>query len=317
MTQKKLLVAIPCLNEEKTIRKVIDRIPRNIKNISRVDVLVIDDGSNDYTAVEAKKAGAHVLKHHSNHGVGFAFQSAVSFAIKKKYDFMVNIDGDGQFDPLDINKLIDPIIKNKADMVTASRFIDVKFIPKMPKIKLYGNYMMSYLISKLVRKKFYDVSCGFRCYSRESLFRLNLHGAFTYTQETFLDFAVKKLLIKEIPIKVIYFEDRKSRIADSIIKYAINTAIIIFRGYRDYFPLRFFWSIAFVFLIPSIIMFFIFFLNYALTGRFTGYLFAGFGAAFFAAMAIVFFLIGIVTDMLDRIRVNQERVLYLLKNINL
>jgi glycosyltransferase involved in cell wall biosynthesis len=226
---------------------------------------------------------------------------------------MVNIDGDRQFNPEDIAKLVKHVVAGEADMVTASRFIDPSFTPAMPPVKLFGNHMMSLLISSLVGRKYADVSCGFRCYNRESLLKLNLHGAFTYTQETFLEFAVKRVEIKEVPIEVVYFPDRQSRVAGSIVKYAINTAKIIFRGYRDYFPLRFFWGLSVIFALPSLLLSLVFFGHYWLTGRFSGYLFAGFSSAFLLIMATVFFVLGIVTDMLDRIRSNQERILYLLK----
>lgn len=309
----RLLVAIPCLNEGKTIAQVVQEVPKSISGLSLVHVVVIDDGSTDDTSQQATQAGAKVVRHTRNRGVGAAFQSAVSYAIDHGYDLMVNIDGDRQFNPADIPKLVDPIVKGEADMVTASRFIDSDLIPDMPKVKLIGNRMMSYLISKLVRRKFADVSCGFRCYSRESLLRLNLQGAFTYTQETFLDFAAKRMEIKEVPIKVAYFADRKSRVAGSIVKYAINTAKIIFRGFRDYFPLRFFLGIASVLALPGLLLGFMFFLNFLLTGKFTGYLFAGFISAFLLILALIFAVLGIVTDMLDRIRVNQERILYILR----
>ena len=161
--------------------------------------------------------------------------------------------------------------------------------------------------------KFHDVSCGFRCYSREALLHINLHGAFTYTQETFLDLCYKKLKIVEIPISVVYFADRKSRVAGSIIKYAINTSKIIFRGYRDFYPLRFFWSISAIIFIIAIAFASLFFGHFILTGKFTGYLFAGFTSGFLFILTVVFFVLGIVTDMLDRIRANQDRVLYFLK----
>jgi len=311
--QNRLLIAIPCLNEAATISQVVRDIPRVIPGVDCIDVLIVDDGSTDNTGSEAKNAGAEVLRHQRNQGVGSAFQSAVNYAVEHGYDLMVNIDGDRQFNPADIQKLVTPVIEGEADLVTASRFVDSSFTPMMPKVKLVGNHMMSYLISKLVRQKFADVSCGFRCYSRESLLRLNLNGAFTYTQETFLDFAVKRMVIKEVPIEVVYFADRKSRVAGSIVKYAINTAKIIFRGYRDYYPLRFFWGIATVFAVPALILALIFFVHYLITDTFTGYLFAGFGSAFLFSMATVFFVLGIVTDMLDRIRTNQERILYMLK----
>lgn len=316
MTTLRLLVAIPCLNEAATISQVVRDVPRTIPGVMQVDVIVVDDGSTDSTSSEAKEAGALVLRHSRNLGVGKAFQTAVNYAVENKYDLMVNIDGDRQFNPQDIPKLVMPVISAQADMVTASRFINVEFTPDMSKVKLVGNHMMSYLISQLVRQNFHDVSCGFRCYSREALLQLNLHGAFTYTQETFLHFAVNRLTIMEVPIPVIYFADRKSRVAGSIAKYAVNTAKIIFRGYRDYYPLRFFWGIALAFALPAIILATIFFGHYFISGVFTGYLFAGFLSAFFTIMATVFFVLGIVADMLDRIRSNQERILYRLKKRN-
>lgn len=312
-TSLRLLIAIPCLNEAATIRSLVEDIPRNIDGVASVDILVVDDGSIDDTSSEAKLGGAKVVSHRVNKGVGTAFQTAVNYAVDNMYDLMVNIDGDRQFNPQDIPKLVRPILAFEADMVTASRFIDPKFVPDMPKVKLTGNYMMSFLISSLVGRKYADVSCGFRCYNRESLLKLNLHGAFTYTQETFLEFAAKRVEIKEVPIKVVYYPDRKSRVANSILKYAVNTAKIIFRGYRDYYPLRFFWSLAAVFALPSLLFAVIFFSHYLINGIFTGYLYAGFSSAFLLIIAIVFFVLGIVTDMLDRIRANQERVLYILK----
>ncbi len=309
----RLLVAIPCLNEAETIAAVIKRVPRAIDGVSAIDVLVVDDGSSDATASEARSAGAVLLAHGVNRGVGVAFQSAISYAIEGGYDMMLNMDGDGQFQPEDIPKLVAPIVSGQADMVTASRFLDKSLVPNMPPVKLAGNRMMSWLISGLVRKRFADVSCGFRCYSREALLRINLHGRFTYTQETFLDFAVKNMRICELPVKVLYFEGRKSRVAGSIVKYAFNSASIIFRSYRDYFPLRFFWTLALACAFPGVTFAAVFFGHFLITGAFTGFLFAGFLAAFFIAMTLTFGLVGVVTDMLDRIRANQERILYLLR----
>jgi glycosyltransferase involved in cell wall biosynthesis len=309
----RLLVAIPCLNEAATIRSLIEDIPHVIEGVTAIDVLVVDDGSADQTASEAKAGGAQVISHRFNRGVGAAFQGAVAYAVENHYDLMVNIDGDRQFNPEDIPKLVLPIVAGQADMVTASRFIDPSFTPAMPRVKLLGNHMMSFLISRLVGRKYADVSCGFRCYNRESLLKLNLHGAFTYTQETFLEFAVKRVEIKEVPIEVVYFPDRQSRVAGSIARYAIGAAKIILRGYRDYYPLRFFWGLSAIFALPSLFLAIVFFTHYWLTGVFVGHLYAAFSSAFLLVIAMVFFVLGIVTDMLDRIRTNQERILYLLK----
>jgi glycosyltransferase involved in cell wall biosynthesis len=304
-----LLVAIPCLNEAATIAEVVQAVPRSIPSVGRVDVIVVDDGSTDDTAARAEAAGARVLRHARNRGVGSAFQSAVDYALENDYQLMINIDGDRQFDPQDIPKLVAPIVAGQAEMVTASRFIDPRMIPDMPRVKLHGNRMMSALISSLVRRRFADVSCGFRCYSRDALLRLSLHGAFTYTQETFLDFAAKRVEIAEVPIQVKYFADRKSRVAGSIARYAVNALKIILRGYRDYFPLRFFWGIALALAIPALAFGALFLWHYLTTGKFTGYLYAGFLSAFLTGMSVLFLVVGVVADMLDRIRANQERIL--------
>ena len=305
-----LLIAIPCLNDAETIADVIKRIPLVIVGINQISVLVVDDGSTDNTSQVARENGAFVIRHSINRGVGTAFNTAVNYAIENRFDIMVNLDGDGQFSSEDIPKIAYPIINNEADFVTASRFKDKAFIPVMPRIKLYGNYMMSMLISRLTRIKFHDVSCGFRAYSRETLLQMNLHGFFTYTQETFLDLVSKRMRIVEIPVHVQYFQERKSRVASSILRYAYNTLQIITRVYRDYFPFKFFMFIATFFYIIALFFGTIFFLNYFHTGKFSGFLFAGFLSAFFFVGAFGFSFAAIVMDMLVRIRVNQERIIY-------
>lgn len=309
----RLLVAIPCLNEAKTIAAVIQRIPRSIGSVKEVVVLVVDDGSTDNTSEIAQANGAIVLRHSRNCGVGAAFNTAINYAVENDFDIMVNIDGDGQFAPEDIPKLIKPIINCEADFVTASRFKDKSLWPEMPRVKFLGNHMMSYLISKLCGQKFADVSCGFRAYSKETLLQLNLHGQFTYTQETFLDLISKRLRIVEVPLKVQYFKDRESRVAKSILRYATNTALIITRVYRDYSPFKFFMSVALVFYLFAALFGGAFFINYLNTGKFTGYLFAGFLSGFFTIFGFVFSFAAIVMDMLVRVRVNQEKILYMLK----
>ncbi len=120
--RRTLLIAIPCLNEAKTIAAVVAGLPRNLPGISAIDILVVDDGSSDRSAELASAAGAVILRHSRNRGLGIAFQSAVSYAVQHGYDLMLNVDGDGQFSPNVIVRLIEPIIRGDADMVTGSRF---------------------------------------------------------------------------------------------------------------------------------------------------------------------------------------------------
>ncbi len=309
-----LLVAIPCLNEDKTIRNVIEQIPRDIPKIDGVTVLVVDDGSTDHSCEEALAAGAQIISHGHNRGLGAAFQTALTYATHHGFDVMVNIDADGQFNPTEIAKLIHPITEGRAHMVTASRFLDEKEIAGMSWIKRWGNHRIATIVSHLAGRKFHDVSCGFRAYSREAMLHLNLHGKFTYTQETFLDLSFKGLSIEEVPSSVQYFSNRESRIASSIPKYAVRTLSIILQAYRDYHPLQFFWSLGSLFLLVGLGFGSILLIHYFQSGGFTGQIWSGFVGAVFAFIGLIFYVLGVIADMLDRQRRNQERILYLLKN---
>lgn len=310
---KKLLVAIPAYNEEDKIGEVIQNIPRKISGISKVHVLVIDDGSTDNTAKIAGDLGAEVIKNYFNMGYGVAFGKGLQHALDNNFDLMVSIDGDAQFDPKDIPKLIKPIIENNADLVTASRFINKNYYPRMPLSKFWGNKLMSIFISKLVGKKFYDVSCGFRAYSQKTLFSLNLHGKFTFSQETFIDLSFKRLKIVEVPIKVKYFPSRISKISSNLFKYGINALKIILETYRDYKPFTFFSYIALFFFLISIFFGSILLHTYISLGSFHPNVWSGFVGGTFLFISIIFFIVGISADIIKRIRINQEEILYLLK----
>jgi len=310
---KKLLVVIPAYNEEDKIGEVVQNIPRKISGISKVHVLVIDDGSTDNTAKIAEDLGAEVTRNYFNMGYGVAFDKGLQHALDNNFDLMVSIDGDAQFDPKDIPKLINPIIENNADLVTASRFINKNYYPKMPLSKFWGNKLMSIFISKLVGKKFYDVSCGFRAYSQKTLLSLNLHGKFTFSQETIIDLSFKRLKIVEIPIKVKYFPSRISKISSNLFTYGINVLKIILETYRDYKPFTFFSYIALSFFIISIFFESILLYTYISRGSFSPNIWSGFVGGTFLFISIIFFIVGISADIIKRIRINQEEILYLLK----
>jgi len=301
---KKLLVAIPAYNEEDKIGEVVQNIPRKISGISKVHVLVIDDGSTDNTAKIAEDLGAEVIKNYFNMGYGIAFGKGLQHALDNNFDLMVSIDGDAQFDPKDIPKLIKPIIENNADLVTASRFINKNYYPKMPLSKFWGNKLMSIFISRLVGKKFYDVSCGFRAYSQRTLLSLNLHGKFTFSQETIIDLSFKRLKIVEIPIKVKYFPSRISKISSNLFTYGINALKIILETYRDYKPFTFFSYISLFFFLISIFFGSILLYTYISLGSFHPNIWSGFVGGTFLFISIIFFIVGISADIIKRIRIN-------------
>lgn len=310
----RLCVVMPALNEAATIQGVVARVPREIPGINDVQVVVVDDGSTDTTVEEARAGGAIVVSHPKNKGVGAAFQTGINHALSLGASYVVNVDSDGQFAPEDIPKLLQPLLDGEVDWVSASRFKDRSLVPEMDAVRYYGNKAMSFLISSLTGVRFHDVSCGFRAYSRDVLLQLNLMGEFTYTQESFLDLSFKGLQVKEVPIPVQGTRSHgKSRVAGNIPRYAYNTSKIIFRTFRDYYPMRVFGLGALVALVLATLLGLFLLLHYVQTGHFTPHKWAGFTGAFLGSLGIVLFVTGLLADMFVRVRINQERILYMLK----
>ena len=307
----KLIVIIPAYNEELTIGSVIKSIPEVNGRISKTEILVVNDGSTDNTEKIALENGAIVVNHLSNKGVGMAFRTGIENALKRKADVIVNVDADGQFNPLDVPKLISHILDNKADFVTATRFKNGNLIGSMPFVKKMGNRMFTSLTSFLVGQKFTDTQCGFRAYSREAALRLNLYGKFTYTQEVFLDLANKGLRIMEVPLYVkAKREFGKSKVVKSVPKYIFQALTIIIRSIRDYKPLAFFGVIGLFSLILGLISGGFMIVRYILTGRtspFKSLLIVSVGLT---VLGVLLIILGLIADMLDRQRRIQEDLLY-------
>jgi len=306
-----LLVTLPALNEEQTVGRVIRAVPRTIAGIARTEVLVVDDGSTDDTVDEAARAGAHVIRHATTRGVGGAFHSALTYGLDHGADLIVTIDADGQFNPADIPALIAPVLAGQAEFSTASRFKDPTLTPEMPWSRLWGNRLMSRLVSSLTRQRFYDVSCGMRCYGRRAALQLYLLARFTYTQEVFLNLAFREVRIAEVPIRVRgQREFGTSRVAGSLWRYGLRTAAIIVRSYRDYWPLPFFGAIATGLLACAAGLGGFFLVHYARTGMFRPHTWAGVGAGACIGLAALMLHLGLIGDMLNRHRIYLEELLY-------
>ena len=173
----KVIVMSPAYNEAENIAKVIKGVPREIRGVGEVKVMVIDDHSSDGTAMVAKNAGAdYVFRQKQRSGLGATFKKGIDIALRLGADIIVNIDGDGQFNSKDIPKLIAPILENEADMVTCSRFLQPEMTKNMPWSKRWGNKRFSNLISRITGEKFSDTQCGVRAFSRGAALRLKLKG---------------------------------------------------------------------------------------------------------------------------------------------
>jgi glycosyltransferase involved in cell wall biosynthesis len=316
----KLVVVSICLNEEKTIGEVVERIPEKIEGIDEIEKIVIDDGSSDQTAQEARKAGALVFSNKSQKRLAFSFQKAVKIALKRGADLMVNIDGDLQFMPEQIPQLVEPIIKGEADFVASDRFTDpetgkIRKPPNMSIGKYLGNLLGAKIVGQLSGQHFKDVTCGFRAYNKKALLSLNINSKYTYTQESFQVLASKKIEIASVPVKIKYYPGRKSRVVTSFFKFLFGSAINILRAFRDYAPLAFFFALG----VPAFLLGLgcgIFVLVHWLrTGGFSPYKFLGFAALYFSTLGVVIWLVGVLADMLDRVLNNQEKILKEVKEV--
>lgn len=313
LSAKKLVVILPALNESATIADVIQRIPRSIMGITAVEVIVVDDGSTDETALLSRQCGAEVVRHPTNLGVGAAFASGIEAALQRGADVIVNMDADGQFRPEDIPELIAPIVRDGYGFATCTRFADRDKLPQMPGIKLWGNRMMCRLINAITGgPKFTDVSCGFRAYSRDTALKLNLFGRFTYTQESFIDLAAKGIAMTEVSLVVRgEREHGQSRVASNLWRYGFRTLTIILRALRDWRPLLFFGSIALAFLFAGTVQLGFVSCWWLATSRTTPWTSLITLGGISAVLGITFAVLALIADQIGRSRRIQEQLLYL------
>lgn len=235
-------------------------------------------------------------------------------------DVLVNIDGDLQFNPADIPKLIKPIVENKADFVAANRFVDpetgkTRRPDNMPVGKYVGNKLGARIVGDLSGQKFSDVTCGFRAYNRDALLALNINSTYTYTQESFQVLAMKKLRIVSIPIKVTYYEGRQSRVVQSFFKFLFGSALNILRAYRDYAPLKFFGRLGTILFVPGLILVIFVGIHWIATGNISPFKSFGITGLYLVTLGLVIWALGLVADMLDRTLGNQEKILEEIKRI--
>lgn len=231
----KLTILIPAFNEENTIKTVIDEIPRSIESVDEIDIIVVDDGSTDNTAELSKQSGATVYSFAHNQGLAKAISFGFLKGVEHKSDILIILDADNQYDSTEIPMLIEPIIKNKADIVIGNR--QVNTLEHMPIQKRIGNQLVSKALSSVIGEKIVDAQTGLRAFNREALSRLHIFSGYTYTQETLMQAKFKGLKILEIPVSFRKRED-KSRLISNILTYAIRTislvasTIIFYRSFK-------------------------------------------------------------------------------------
>jgi glycosyltransferase involved in cell wall biosynthesis len=241
----KLVVQVPCLNEEATLPEVLRTIPREIDGIDEVVIVVIDDGSTDRTAQVAVEHGAtHVLRHTSNLGLARSFRDGVDLALRLGADIVVNTDGDNQYPQARIADLVQPIIAGAADIVVGDRQTAQieHFSPFKKRMQRFG----SQVVNRAARTDLPDAASGFRAYSRASLLRLNVVTEFSYCMETIIQAGNRGMRIANVRIDT-NPKTRESRLFSSIWQHMFKSGAAIARSYLMFRPYALLSGFAIVF----------------------------------------------------------------------
>jgi len=220
----KLVILIPAYNEEETIKKVIEEIPKKFDSIDEIEILVINDGSSDNTEKIAKESGATVYSFTSNKGLARAISYGFSKSLEHNADILIILDADDQYDSTEIPLLLKPIIEKQADIILGDR--QVKKLKHMPAQKKIGNQMSSAVVSKIIGQKINDAQTGFRAFNRDALNKIHIFSGYTYTQETLLQAKYKGLKVLEVPVTFRKRAD-KSRLISNIFTYAFRTISLL------------------------------------------------------------------------------------------
>ena len=234
----KLIIQIPCFNEEETLAATLADLPREIDGVDAIEVLVIDDGSTDRTVDVARTAGvAHIVSNGVNRGLAQSFQRGLDAALRAGADVIVNTDGDNQYRGADVAALVKPILEGRADVVVGDRQTDriAHFSPLKKKLQKAG----SRVVARLAGADIADAVSGFRAFSREAAMGLTVRSTFSYTTETLIQAGRKRLRIQSVPIRTNKVE-RPSRLFRSIPQFLVRTGRTMVRAYAMYEPLKIF-----------------------------------------------------------------------------
>jgi glycosyltransferase involved in cell wall biosynthesis len=309
----KLIIQIPCFNEEKTLPQTFYDLPTSIEGIDEIEYLIINDGSTDKTVEIAKKLGIHhMVCFKQNKGLAAGFMAGIDACLHLGADIIVNTDADNQYYGEDIAKLVKPIIDGQFDIVIGSRPIDeTKHFSK--KKKLF-QHLGSWVVRRASNTDIPDGPSGFRAYSRQAAMKLNVINQYTYTLETIIQAGQNKIAITSVPIRT-NPETRKSRLFNNMLGYIKRSSVTIIRSYMMYKPLRFFGILgALIFLSGFIIA--ITFLTYYIMGTGRGHIQSLLLSVVLMLLGSQTFITGLQADLIASNRKLLEDIQYRVRKLD-
>ncbi len=312
----KCIIQIPCYNEAETLAQTVSDLPRTMPGIDILEVMVIDDGSEDDTVAVAEALGIdHIVRHSRNRGLARAFQTGLDACLHLGADIIVNTDADNQYPGHYIPELVAPILAHKADIVISDR--QVTQIAHFSPLKRFLQKLGSWTVRTVSGTNVPDAASGFRAYSQEAALRLNILTRFSYTLETIIQAGKQGLAIACIPIEVNKTE-RPSRLQKNMWHFIKSQAGTMMRLYAFYEPLRTFSYIALPFLLAGLITWLRFFyfvlIGNSGTGRYIQSITIGTGLLLVGVITLLF---GIQADIASKHRQLTQETLYRLKKLGL
>jgi glycosyltransferase involved in cell wall biosynthesis len=310
----KLIIQIPCFDEEQTLPGTLADLPREMRGVDEVEWLVVDDGSTDATVDVARRHGVdHIVRLTNNKGLAAAFQAGLDACLKLGADLIVNTDADNQYYGGDIAKLVEPILAGEADMVIGDRETDQieHFSPLKKRLQRLG----SAVVRRASGTNVPDTTSGFRAYNREAALQLQVVSKFTYTLETIIQAGKQTVAVDHVPIRT-NEKTRDSRLFPSMWSYVRRNTASIFRVYALYEPLRLFLAAA---AITALIGIFIWvrFAYFVVTGDSGGHIQSLILGSTLFIIAVQFAALGVLGDILAGSRVLQQRILERVRRVEL
>ena len=310
----KLIIQIPCYNEETTLPQTMRDLPRDLPCVDEIEYLVVDDGSTDRTAEVARELGVHhIIRLRQHCGLAYAFQVGLEAALRTGADVIVNTDADNQYQGEDVGRLIKPILEERADIVVGDRGVAAleHFSPLKRLLQRWG----SWVVERAAGIPIPDATSGFRAFTREAALHLTVLGDYTYTLETLIQAGARRMAVVYVPVRT-NPQTRQSRLIRSIPSFLTLSIITILRFYTMYRPLRVFTAIGGVSIAGGVVLGLRFLYFYLRDGG-VGHVQSLILAAILTVVGFQVCLIGLMADLVQLNRKILEETLYRVRQVEL
>ena len=308
----KVIIQIPCFNEEETLPITLAQLPRALPGIDTVEWLIVDDGSTDNTVAVAQICGVdHIVRHAGNLGLARAFMTGIASCLDRGADIIVNTDADNQYHAGDIPKLIEPILRRRAEIAIGAR--PIASISHFSRSKKTLQKFGSWVVRRVSSLEVDDAPSGFRAYSRHAALQMNVFNSYTYTLETIIQAGQSGIAVESVPIRV-NEELRPSRLVKSVPNYVMRSLVTILRIFTTYRPLRTFVGIGSIFLIAAFAIG-VRFLIFLERGNGAGHVQSLILAVILSLMGFQLLVLGVVADIVSVNRRLLEDVQHRVRNL--